>query len=526
MIIQKEDYERLDRYRMQNAVNTVFMETIFTIASKYNLFSDEDIELLTTRKSHDMFGASSKPILIEITNLSEGQINKLIRDDYDNGSSYVRYYRKPEYRFGARVFLASNDMYGKYKDGKPRSSDNRTPLYEWFMSKIDNVSETASVVNKPDKLYHNEDKMSTKQKIEQIKRYIKANGFNYTDELIENFYLCLKTKPFVILAGISGTGKSKLVKLFAEAISANYKLVSIRPDWSDSSDLFGHTNLTGNFIPGAITDYVMEAIGNLDQTYILCLDEMNLARVEYYLSDFLSVIETRKFEEGTITTDVIELAEEAKGKYKDFYLPENLYIIGTVNMDETTFPFSKKVLDRANTIEFSDVDLIPSFETITMEPTPINVSNDFLRSKYITLLKDTIDEQRPLISQVCVELQEINEILVGANVHVGYRIRDEISFYILNNDEEKLLEYEDALDFEIMQKILPRIQGSSSAIKDLLEKLFNKFAGDYSSYPENMKWKQMKRYLSEKRCLYYRSAQKVCYMMRRFEEDGFTSYWL
>lgn len=374
-----------------------------------------------------------------------------------------------------------------------------------------------------------------KNSLDIIKCYISTKGFTFDEGLLENYYLSLKSKPFVILAGTSGTGKTRLVKLFAEAIGATvengrYKLVSVRPDWSDSSDLFGHVNLQGEFKPGAIIDFVKEASKNTDKPYFLCLDEMNLARVEYYLSDFLSIIETRKKnkEIGKIVTDEIELDKAAQAKYGGLYLPENLYVIGTVNMDETTFPFSKKVLDRANTIEFSYVDLNPDFSLEAEETEGIELGNDFLKAEYIVLKTDVDAADYDYISKVCMELQDINRILQDANAHVGYRVRDEIVFYMLNSEKAKLLSYEEALDNEIMQKILPRIQGSGAAIKELLCDLFKKFAGDYSGISQDSAWKQMKTYIetNEKNCKYKKSAEKICYMMRRFEEDGFTSYWL
>ena len=366
--------------------------------------------------------------------------------------------------------------------------------------------------------------LETKKTIDQIKKYIEAKGFSYDNNLIENFYLSLKSKPFVILAGTSGTGKTKLVKLFAEAIDARYKLVSVRPDWSDSSDLFGHTNLKGEFVPGAIIDYIKEASSDLQRPYFLCLDEMNLARVEYYLSDFLSLIETRKRCNSEVITECIEL-DKAATDYKGLYLPENLYFIGTVNMDETTFPFSKKVLDRANTIEFSFVDLMLDYDDEGDETT-IPQNNEFLKTEYLVLKKDITEGQQQLVTKVCDELQTINKILQEANAHVGYRVRDEIVFYMLNNDAAKLIKYEDAFDNEIMQKILPRIQGSSAGVRDLLCKLFKKFAGDYSSFSDDKIWEQMQAFIANKNCKYKNSAIKICYMMRRYEEDGFTSYWL
>lgn len=373
-----------------------------------------------------------------------------------------------------------------------------------------------------------EKEMTIKEKIAAIKTYIAARGFNYEGDLIENFYLSLKSKPFVILAGTSGTGKTRLVKLFAEAIGAKMQLVPVRPDWSDSSDLFGHNDLSGQFHPGAIIDFVKQAEWDKDTPYFLCLDEMNLARVEYYLSDFLSIIETRdRKDNGAIETDALVdtsyfQSQSAREKYGRVYLPENLYIIGTVNMDETTFPFSKKVLDRANTIEFSFVNLMAR-ATAGGQAVAQKLDNSFLKTDYL-YLQDCDDED--LIDTICFNLEELNQILVKANLHVGYRIRDEISFYMMNNKKAKLLDEDAAFDHEIMQKILPRVQGSSAAIKDVLSELFVKCAGDYTGFAGAAAYEQMSAYLDSKSCKYPNSAKKIAFMMRRYEEDGFTSYWL
>lgn len=343
--------------------------------------------------------------------------------------------------------------------------------------------------------------------------------------------MSLKSKPFVILAGISGTGKTRLARLFAGAIGAHYKMVPVKPDWSDSSDLFGHTDLNGNFIPGAILRFISEAQDNLEESYILCLDEMNLARVEYYFSDVLSVIETRNLKDGRIVSDPLVHTEhygsdsKARETYGEIIFPQNLYIVGTVNMDETTFPFSKKVLDRANTIEFNEVNLIPGEETDCAETAVMKLPNAFLRSRF-TLLSQCSD--REYVNKICTELQKINEILKTVNMHVGYRVRDEIVFYMMNNHESQLLGEKEAFDNEIMQKILPRIQGSSISVKNMLCELFKEFAGDYDGYQtqsDDTASKMLKK-LQDSSANYPKSAEKTAFMVRRFEEDGFTSYWL
>lgn len=378
---------------------------------------------------------------------------------------------------------------------------HRTPNVTATFKKIDK-NKYEIIMNK-----EGEKEMTIKDQITAIKTYIAAKGFNYDGALIENFYLGLKSKPFVILAGTSGTGKTRLVRLFAEAIGAEYKLVSVRPDWSDSSDLFGHVDLNQKFVEGSVIKFVKQAELNPSKPYFLCLDEMNLARVEYYMSDILSAIETRRHESGMIVTDPIDVNygndSAAAGRYGKLILPGNLYIVGTVNMDETTFPFSKKVLDRANTIEFSYVDLLslPSFSTETAPK--VTVDNDFLASKYITL-NDCDAADKGYISGICTTLSRVNGILEMANAHIGYRVRDEIVFYMLNNKKADLLDEKAAFDNQIMQKILPRIQGSSESIKKMLEEL-------------------LKICDSEK---FEASAKKINFMIKRYDEDGFTSYWL
>ncbi len=383
-----------------------------------------------------------------------------------------------------------------------------------------------------------EKELTTKDMLAQIKEYIDSKGFSYDYELIENFYLCLKSKPFVLLAGTSGTGKTRLVRLFAEAIGAlkneRYLQVAVKPDWSDSTDLFGHINLDNKFVPGSIIDFIKRAEDDTEKLpYILCLDEMNLARVEYYMSDFLSVMETRDWKDGKIITDKLvpkvcysgdPLAEKM---YDSLIIPENLYIVGTVNMDETTFPFSKKVLDRANTIEFSYVDFsLPELQEKRIVKT-VDVENIFLRSKYLRLFTDCTDYWDK-VTYYNNKIIAINTILKEGDVHFGYRMRDDIIFYMLYCDEAKLLEEDRAFDYQILQKILPRIQGSSESIAKILKKLFSEVcAGPYESKNGINDSYKMENYMSDGGTAKYKlSAEKIWKMLRRFEEDDFTSFWV
>ena len=377
---------------------------------------------------------------------------------------------------------------------------------------------------------------SVKKRILAVSEYIASRGFIFPRGMIENFYLSLISKPFVILAGVSVTGKTRLTMLFAEAIGARYEVVPVRPDWSDSSDLFGHVDLNGDFVPGSIIDFVKEANDNPDTPHILCLDEMNLARVEYYLSDFLSVIEMRnRAADGSITTYESLVPdylfgddEDARRRYSDLPLPPNLYMVGTVNMDETTFAFSKKVLDRANTIEFSYIDFTaPTIAKAAAKPDPWG--QELMQAPYLTLRE--IDDDSGVIDKVNAMLTDINRALEPIGMQVGYRVRDEISFYMVVNSLHGLLLEVTAMDNQIMQKVLPRIQGNSQAVKDALVELFGICIRDRSGLQSmsSLVAPELRKRLGAaqgREDVYVASAAKIVHMVERLEFDGFTSYWL
>ena len=388
--------------------------------------------------------------------------------------------------------------------------------------------------------------------IPHVQAYIASKGYTYDADLINNRYLSLKSKPFVILAGISGTGKSKLAKLFAEAIDAKFKLIPVRPDWSDSTDLFGYVNLKGEFQPGCLTEFIKEANKkeNLSKPYIVCLDEMNLARVEHYFSDVLSVIETRELKDGRITSapfmneTVFGNNEKIKNEYGSLYFSENLYFIGTVNMDETTFPFSKKVLDRANTIELSDVNLelgLHSREEKLGEDnvSPVPIDNKILMGEYKGL-RDCYEENKKAVTGIISILTEINKCLENSNAQIAYRVRDEISYYITYALKYNLLDYDQAMDNCFMQKILPRIQGSGEEVSELLIRLFNLCIKEEEYKDKHIEIRSDSRLEMAKQLLddsansetaaifrYPRSAKKIVFMLKKCEGDlGYATYWI
>jgi MoxR-like ATPase len=387
------------------------------------------------------------------------------------------------------------------------------------------------------------DTMTVSERLIYIKSFIRNKGFNFPNELIENLYLSLKTKPFVILAGVSGTGKTKLVKLFAEALGAlshnhQFTLIPVRPDWSDPSDLIGYKDLSGAFRPGRLAEVLVEASkpSNRYKPYFVCLDEMNLARVEHYFSDLLSIIETQEWQGDAIVTLPLmnkdTLAADDQLIYGNLSLPDNVYLIGTVNMDETTHPFSKKVLDRANTIEFNYINLeqFPDQADSSNEAKASKAFNTFLRSEYLQLI-DAYGEYRELVKEVTAKLVKVNNILEQIHSHVGFRIRDAVCFYMIYNERFSLMREDDAFDLQLLQKILPRVQGSSSSVKRVLLLLMQEALGKtlaVTSLMDDASELYMKWSAHEpgERANYPMSTRKIAFMLRRLEEDGFTSYWL
>lgn len=357
--------------------------------------------------------------------------------------------------------------------------------------------------------------------VNHIYSYISGKGFYYTKEEVINLFLSLKTKPFVILSGISGTGKTKIVQWLAESVGATeengrFTLIPVRPDWNDGSDLLGYVDIKGEFKAGPLTKVVLEAEQNQEEPYFVLLDEMNLARVEHYFSDVLSVMESRRWENGKIVSSKL-LPKEIAGR--DIYLPANVYIIGTVNMDETTHPFSKKVLDRANTIEFNRVQLDHlDFLKELKQVEPMKLNQEAFAAKYLHL-KDVYQRYPHVVERATNELVKINTYLQPLGAHIGYRVRDEICFYLAYNEEGKLMTFENAFDHCLLQKILPRISGSDARVQRALEQLFTfctgiELNGEYDAL------------LDFTYAKYPKSADKILHMLRRLADDGFTSFWI
>ncbi len=391
---------------------------------------------------------------------------------------------------------------------------------------------------------------STVEVTQYLYKYALSRSFRFGIASIRRLLASLKAKPFVILAGNSGTGKSRLVRLFAEGsgatvVNGHFTMIPVRPDWNDSSELLGFFDLNGDFIPGQLIAPLLLAHRNPAKPFFVCLDEMNLARVEHYFSDFLSIIESRRKDGMSITTDpilkesqlqkmkttglsapVLEALNHLKGRLQPLGLPENLYVVGTVNMDETTQPFSRKVLDRANTIEFNDIDLLQGLdeEVKAADVPPLNLDQSFFRPEFTTL-QDLLPAHREKAKQIAQTISELNQDLGLAGFEVGYRVRDEASSFAVYASDAGLSD-EEINEAIVLQKILPRVQGSSPRVEKLLMSLLKRLKGDSDVPDENDP--ELAHKLAALRVDGEASAivRKIAGMLILFREENFTSFWL
>lgn len=315
----------------------------------------------------------------------------------------------------------------------------------------------------------------------------------------------LLAKPFVILTGNSGTGKTRIARQFAQYLAAdedNWLIVPVGADWTDNTRVLGYHNSladkgAGKYEKTKIVELIERANAHPEIPYFLILDEMNLSHVERYFSDFLSHME--------IPDDPFELDgyEDNNGRLP---YPANLFVTGTVNIDETTYMFSPKVLDRANVVEFKPEKdtVLASFDENTAQApvarAPYGMAEAFYRlAKDIRDGKCGIDETQ--MSEIKTVFAQIYDITESRGYEFAYRTVKEIKQYIsaayeLADGLDDAALYQ-AIDEQLLQKILPKIHGNRKELSDMLEKLSEvcKTEGKELKLSE-MKIEQMKDKLS------------------------------
>ncbi len=347
-----------------------------------------------------------------------------------------------------------------------------------------------------------------------------------------NYLAALRTKPFMLLAGISGTGKSRIVRKLAQATvteelqrangykgndwkddrwtlhsPANFELIQVKPNWHNSMDVIGYlSNIPSpHYVFTPFIEFIVKAWQHPEVPFFLCLDEMNLAPVEEYFAEFLSAIESRSFEGGEYMTDPIIKPFNSFGedvakimvntlfpnfkasdteseivkvithlRTRGLTLPKNLIVIGTVNMDETTFSFSRKVLDRAMSVEMNEVNY-DSFLTDATDDELKAIVKAFEENEEAnlnTLLVDRHIEAREIIEELGEDaqfaidyLKRVNALLEGTPFKLGYRAANEVLIYLQAAHELGQTDRIAALDNFTLMKILSRIEGDETKLK-------------------------------------------------------------
>lgn len=401
------------------------------------------------------------------------------------------------------------------------------------------------------------------------------------DTIYRPYITAIKSKPFMLLAGISGTGKSRIVRELARACwdegleeykaqkPKNFEMVQVKPNWHDSSELIGYVSRVSGepvYVAGDFLKFVAKAWENLEVPHFLCLDEMNLAPVEQYFAEYLSVVESRKCQEdGTVTTDPILKPEYEKERDektgnlvpKKWYstlvsellaecppekiyalkmqfeqegitIPQNLIVVGTVNMDETTFSFSRKVLDRAMTIEMNEVDLYGGLDSQYEKIGKLEFGN------LIGTAVEGVDvyaDNKEVCDKVISYLKVINEKLERTPFKVAYRTRNEFLLYVVNNlpynkdkdgnELEQNFVIARALDEITSMKILSRIEGDETKVS---ERFLNDLRETIKKELKKISQKEYSGTKGKEGTEYAVSLAKLKEMIARLE-SGYTSFW-
>jgi hypothetical protein len=325
----------------------------------------------------------------------------------------------------------------------------------------------------------------------------RLQGLHFPDEVVTSVVLSLATKRFLILSGISGTGKTQIALGLArhleagpdgvvpgggdlpvvqgappqpsDAAAERYVLVAVRSDWTDPRGLVGFFNpLANSYVRTKVVDLLLRAADDPGRPYFVILDEMNLARVEYYFSDFLSSLESGEpvdLMSPGVEQELLALGQDDIPAH--LYVPANVSFIGTVNVDETTQSFSPKVLDRANVIEFSDVDIERALgHPVDDAAQGLRLTNGRIDPAWLCAPKS--EALAPAAAAQAVDsfteaLEDVHDLLARSHLHFGYRVIGEISAFVghalqsVAGDPESITQR--AFDLQIQQKILPKLTG-------------------------------------------------------------------
>jgi 5-methylcytosine-specific restriction protein B len=375
----------------------------------------------------------------------------------------------------------------------------------------------------------------------------REHGLHINIDLGLRFACSLLSKRFVILTGLAGSGKTKLAQAFARWMSASvgcYEVVSVGADWTGNENILGYPNGLDKetYISKATLDLINHAEAHEDIPHFLILDEMNLSHVERYFADILSAIESEEeiklYDGGARTTN------DGKPIPRSVALPKNLFIIGTVNVDETTYMFSPKVLDRANVIEFRmDVVELAKFLSNPAKPdlSNLNGKGTSYRNAFVDAVKNPVTVPDDVKTEYDAEMLLLFKTLQTHGAEFGYRTAYEtarfIHFYkrLGNHTNGDTTWFPGAFDCVVLQKLLPKLHGSRSKLGPVLKKLWFLCVNDPASRgTDALTAAEEAARSTDKKAEpsivlpagtpYPLSAEKIGRMWRLLIENGFASF--
>ena len=304
--------------------------------------------------------------------------------------------------------------------------------------------------------------------IHRFIRRVKERGFLYDERDLYNFHISAKSSRLVILAGRSGTGKSGLVRLYGETLGLSPSQIAflpVRPSWMDDGDLLGYLDRNRMlYFPSdtGLAELLVNASRHPEKMYIVCFDEMNLARAEYYFAQFISVLEKRENPSIQLYNPSLE---DRVYNHSDYpaRIPvlDNVLFMGTVNVDESTYHFSDKILDRANVItlhqrRFADMARLSRKHVADEDEVGADVYRRFRKEEQGVTMSDA---ELHLLDSLNAALDER-----GASGGIGYRVVSDMSRYLANIPSDSPMSRKEALDMQIVQRVLTKVRGSREQI--------------------------------------------------------------
>lgn len=329
------------------------------------------------------------------------------------------------------------------------------------------------------------ERFSEEEFLNKLFNDLNNKGLVFEKNQIINFHTALKTRRLVILSGPSGTGKTQLVYQYANALGIlnkgiqQFKLIPVKPSWKDDTDLIGFLDTINNIYrpsESGLIDILIEAKNKPNNIYLVCFDEMNLAKVEHYFSQFLSVLELEGHERKISLYSKKLVGRVLNGEQypHEINILPNVLFVGTINNDETTETLSDKVLDRVNFIEFgipkNHINTwINSMQQDKQDSTPPKHENKIVDIQYYNKWTKDKNDIGLLQNEIQI-LNEINQVLTKQDTMkgIGFRVLDHINSYMLNVPENLGFDRSVAFDLQISQKIVPKIRGTVDELKEIL----------------------------------------------------------